>query len=163
MEPWASLQDVKLRAAFCLCHVLRMHAPDHPYELKIVEVCACQSSVAELQAWMTFINEAACSHGQAAVQAVLDDAQGFMKALDEQPHSNLTDDSCALQLQAVLGLFLQVFRRLDNPLSPSFQLCLSVLDIVSQVRVNPCKMCSHLLQDPFMACRFPRHVWELLP
>ena len=33
-----------------------------------------------------------------------------------------------------MGLFLQVFRRLDSPSSPAFQLCVSILDIVSQVR-----------------------------
>lgn len=32
-----------------------------------------------------------------------------------------------------MGLFLQVFRRLDSPSAPSFQLCVSVLDCVSQV------------------------------
>jgi len=36
-------------------------------------------------------------------------------------------------MQDILGLFLQVFRRLENANSPSFQLCLSVLDTVSQV------------------------------
>ena len=36
-------------------------------------------------------------------------------------------------LQDVFGLFLHVFRRLENPAAPSFQLCLSVLDCVSQV------------------------------
>ncbi|BDA45205.1 Sister chromatid cohesion protein PDS5 homolog A [Coccomyxa sp. Obi] len=65
-------EDVKLRAAFCLCHVLRMHAPETPYE---------------------------------------------QKALEE-----------------VFGLFLQVFRKLDAPKAPSFQLCVSVLDIVSQTK-----------------------------
>jgi hypothetical protein len=39
----------------------------------------------------------------------------------------------SVNLQDVLGLFLQVFRRLDAPTAPSFQLCMSVLDIVSQV------------------------------
>lgn len=32
------LQDVKLRNAFCLCHVLRMHAPETPYDNDILEV-----------------------------------------------------------------------------------------------------------------------------
>ena len=39
--------------------------------------------------------------------------------------------------QEVFGLFLQVFRRLDAPKAPSFQLCVSVLDIVSQVNDQP--------------------------
>ena len=33
-----TLQDVKLRNAFCLCHVLRMHAPDTPYSNRVLEV-----------------------------------------------------------------------------------------------------------------------------
>jgi len=36
-------------------------------------------------------------------------------------------------MQEIMGLFLQVFRRLGSPSSPAFQLCLSVLNIVSQV------------------------------
>ena len=35
-----------------------------------------------------------------------------------------------------MGLFLQVFRRLDSPSAPSFQLCVSVLDCVSQVPLS---------------------------
>ena len=34
----ALLQDVKLRTAFCLCHVLRMHAPETPYSSRVLEV-----------------------------------------------------------------------------------------------------------------------------
>ena len=34
----AVLQDVKLRIAFCLCHVLRMHAPETPYSSSVLEV-----------------------------------------------------------------------------------------------------------------------------
>ena len=37
-------------------------------------------------------------------------------------------------LQDVFGLFMWVFRRLENPSSPSYQLTLSVLDNISQVR-----------------------------
>lgn len=32
------MQDVKLRNAFCLCHVLRMHAPETPYSSSVLEV-----------------------------------------------------------------------------------------------------------------------------
>ena len=41
------MQDVKLRNAFCLCHVLRMHAPETPYDNNILEV-SCLS----LPLWM---------------------------------------------------------------------------------------------------------------
>ncbi len=32
------VQDVKLRNAFCLCHVLRMYAPETPYTNRVLEV-----------------------------------------------------------------------------------------------------------------------------
>ena len=32
------VQDVKLRNAFCLCHVLRMHAPETPFSSRVLEV-----------------------------------------------------------------------------------------------------------------------------
>ena len=38
-----SMQDVKLRNAFSLCHVLRMHAPETPYSTIILEV-SCTSA-----------------------------------------------------------------------------------------------------------------------
>ena len=41
------MQDVKLCNAFCLCHVLRMHAPETPYDNNILEV-SCLS----LPIWM---------------------------------------------------------------------------------------------------------------
>lgn len=40
---------------------------------------------------------------------------------------------CDALAQEIMALFLQVFRRLDSPSAPAFQLCLSVLDTVSQV------------------------------
>ena len=33
-----AMQDVKLRNALCLCHVLRMHAPETPFSSKALEV-----------------------------------------------------------------------------------------------------------------------------
>ena len=42
----------------------------------------------------------------------------------------------AICSQDVMGLFLQVFRRLESPLAPSFQLCVSILDCVSQVLLS---------------------------
>ena len=38
-----AMQDVKLRNAFSLCHVLRMHAPETPYSTIILEV-SCTSA-----------------------------------------------------------------------------------------------------------------------
>ena len=32
------VQDVKLRTAFCLCHVLRIHAPESPYSQEVLQV-----------------------------------------------------------------------------------------------------------------------------
>jgi len=37
------MQDVKLRNAFSLCHMLRMHAPETPYSTIILEV-SCTSA-----------------------------------------------------------------------------------------------------------------------
>lgn len=42
-------QDVKLRNAFCLCHVLRMHAPDTPYSPKVLEVSCTPTSAVALE------------------------------------------------------------------------------------------------------------------
>ena len=102
-------QDVKLRAAFCLGHVLRMHAPETPYEQKALEVgtqtlvlCICVLRFS-LSSYLALVR---------------------------------VTGSCYMP-QEVFGLFLQVFRRLDAPKAPSFQLCVSVLDIVSQVNDQP--------------------------
>ncbi|KAK9811630.1 hypothetical protein WJX72_007291 [[Myrmecia] bisecta] len=65
-------KDVKICAAFCLSHILRIHAPDSPYNNS--------------------------------------------------------------QLEDIFNLLLWVFRKLENPASPSFTMCLSVLDLVSQVK-----------------------------
>ena len=94
--PW---QDVKLRAAFCLCHVLRIYAPtkSHPYTARVLQVPRTPPFMA-----------LRCLH---VIQQSI----------------------WSMCLQEVLGLFMHVFRRLDNPTAPSFQLCLSVLDFVSQV------------------------------
>ena len=37
------LQDVKLRNAWCLCHVLRMHAPETPFSSRTLEVSNAHS------------------------------------------------------------------------------------------------------------------------
>ena len=51
-------------------------------------------------------------------------------------------------LQDVFGLFMWVFRRLENPSSPSYQLTLSVLDNISQVHDDLFSYTSHTgLQD----------------
>ncbi|DBA83186.1 TPA: hypothetical protein ACH3X2_006702 [Trebouxia sp. C0005] len=65
-------KDVRVCAAYCLSHILKIHAPDSPYS--------------------------------------------------------------TAQLQDVFGLFMWVFRRLENPSSPSYQLTLSVLDNISQIK-----------------------------
>ncbi|KAL3130671.1 hypothetical protein ABBQ38_008061 [Trebouxia sp. C0009 RCD-2024] len=66
------LKDVRTCAAYCLSHILKIHAPDSPYS--------------------------------------------------------------TAQLQDVFGLFMWVFRRLGSPSSPSYQLTLSVLDNISQIK-----------------------------
>ncbi|DBA74057.1 TPA: hypothetical protein ACH3X1_010871 [Trebouxia sp. C0004] len=65
-------KDVRVCAAYCLSHILKIHAPDSPYS--------------------------------------------------------------TTQLQDVFVLFMWVFRRLENPSSPSYQLTLSVLDNISQIK-----------------------------
>ena len=37
-------------------------------------------------------------------------------------------------LQSIFTLFVWIFRRLENASTPSFQMCHSILDVVSQVR-----------------------------
>ncbi|KAL4458690.1 hypothetical protein ABPG75_013555 [Micractinium tetrahymenae] len=72
-------KEVRLYSALCLCHILRLNAPDTPYS-------------------------------------------------DEQ-------------LQSIFELFNSVYSELEDPASPHFQLCLSTLETVSQVK------CSLLILD----------------
>jgi hypothetical protein len=58
---------------------------------------------------------------------------------------------CHDDLQGILGLCMQVFKRLEDPSSPSFQLCVSILDIFSQV----CIIASHACQ-PTLQCSSSR-------
>jgi hypothetical protein len=40
---------------------------------------------------------------------------------------------CPALLQSIFTLFVWIFRRLENASTPSFQMCHSILDVVSQV------------------------------
>jgi hypothetical protein len=40
---------------------------------------------------------------------------------------------CPAILQSIFTLFVWIFRRLENASTPSFQMCHSILDVVSQV------------------------------
>ena len=62
-------------------------------------------------------------------------AQMRMRGKAFYANLKLTSAACS---QDVMGLFLQVFRRLDSPSAPSFQLCVSILDCVSQVPISCC-------------------------
>lgn len=97
-------QDVKTYTAFCLAHVLRLHTADCPYS-------ASQQQVCYLRAFYS------CEHCTHALCFEL----------------SVECDLTMLQLQGIFGLFMWVFRRLENANAPSFQMCHSILDVVSQV------------------------------
>ncbi len=89
-----------------------MHAPETPYEQKALEVGTQSTQTLVL--------------GNCVLRFSLSSYLALVRVTG----------SCYMP-QEVFGLFLQVFRRLDAPKAPSFQLCVSVLDIVSQVNDQP--------------------------
>ena len=115
------MQDVRTCAAYCLSHILKIHAPDSPYSTAQLQVPQ-QKHIASLFFWASFACLFCCYYAVEIIMALY------------------TDSACGCH-QDVFGLFMWVFRRLGNPSSPSYQLTLSVLDNVSQVlytQVAPC-------------------------
>lgn len=72
-----------------------------------------------------------------------------------------------LAMQDVFGLFMWVFRKLEDPSSPSYQLTLSVLDTVSQVpesvRGSPCILLSCVSGSSVTYFGFHHCTGQMLP
>lgn len=95
-------------AAHCLCHILRIYAPESPYTTTQLQVMSATET-------HTALHVASCS------------------------------DPSMRSLQDIFGLFMWVFRKLENPSSPAFQLTLSVLDIITQASLAGLYHCHTLL------------------
>lgn len=112
-------QDVKTYTAFCLAHVLRLHTADCPYS-------TAQQQVGLMQGQCTQFMQSSCIRS------------GLF------PWCRKT---CVAWLQGIFGLFMWIFRRLENANAPSFQMCHSILDVVSQVGGAHVSCSPHVLLD----------------
>ena len=111
-------QDVKTYTASCLSHVLRLNVEDCSYsstEQQVGKEATQQQH--RSQYWSCLASEAEMSHARPPLPMA---------------------KSMPAVLQGIFGLFLWVFRRLENSNAPSFQMCQSILDIVSQVLELSC-------------------------
>ncbi len=126
------LQDVKTYTAACLAHVLRLHTADCPYSPSQQQVQHLATFHLMLHCWCD-----AQSHAS------------WKRVSQQCRHWNPSNTRCTLSthgavLQAIFGLFMWIFRRLENANAPAFQMCHSILDVVSQVGtpIAGCLLCT---------------------
>lgn len=117
MLPSPAVQEVRLYAAVCLCHILRLNAPDTPYtdaELEVRGGMAATSCAA-----------APSARSVPGCQWPLPPCCLLLGA----------DPACCCHgLQSIFELLNSVYGELDDPAAPHFQLCLSILETAAQVR-----------------------------
>lgn len=114
--PPARVQEVRLYTALGLVHILRLNAPDTPYTDAELQVSAgCH--------WRL-------GGGARSPALPFGALPGACVLVVSRPPARRPR---AARVQAVFELLNSVYRELEDPAAPHFQLCLSILETVAQV------------------------------